>query len=354
MSRNQLPPIRAGLVGLNFGRRLIERQVLRGEGGAFLTIAGVTSLDPGETRQVAQAWGVTGYATTQDMLREPDLDAIVVFTGPVGRAALVRQCVDAGKHVLTTKPFDVDADAAQSVLEHARRCRIVVHTNSPSPLPSPSIEQILRWRVEHDLGRAIAARRDSYDSYDEQPDGTWKDDPRHCPAAPIFRLGIYGINDLLRLLGRAERVQVMATRVRTARPTPDNAMLTIQFVGGALANLFHSFCIRDGQAHTTDLRVHFERGSVHKRLERTPDGPLHTLTLYGGNVRHPLIRRVAVDDSAGGGYGWRAFRDAVRQAAAGDDQTVLWGAPPTLVGDGLRVIDAMRRSEQSGRIEPVP
>src|SRR5690606_1581322 len=95
---------------------------------------------------------------------------------------------------MTTKPFEVDPDAAADVLAEAQRLGRFVHLNSPTPVMPVDLQQVLDWRDRFDLGRPVGCRLETYASYHEQADGSWLDDPERCPAAPIFRLGIYLIN----------------------------------------------------------------------------------------------------------------------------------------------------------------
>jgi predicted dehydrogenase len=147
---------------------------------------------------------------------------------------------------MTTKPLELDASAALSVLREAREMGRVIHLNSPAPVLPMDISQIMEWQSAYKLGNPVGCRADVWASYTEQADGSWYDDPERCPVAPIFRLGIYLINDLIAIFGEPEEVQVFASRIATGRPTPDTAQLGIRFANGGLANIFSSFCVRDG------------------------------------------------------------------------------------------------------------
>lgn len=107
---------------------------------------------------------------------------------------------------------------------------------SMSTVPSPDLNQILLWREDLRLGRPIAARADIWSSYREAADGSWYDDPEKCPVAPIFRLGIYLINDLIRLVGKPVAVSVMSSRLFTGRPCVRNMRIAVSGVLGWLAS----------------------------------------------------------------------------------------------------------------------
>jgi predicted dehydrogenase len=331
-----------GIVGLNFGRHIID-QLVAGDGAPWLRVAAVCDLDAAKASAMAAkiGGGALAFDDLQKLIDAPGIPAIGLFTGPAGRAALIRRVIRAGKDVITTKPFETDPDAALAVLREARELGRVVHLNSPSPLPAPDIAQIERWRAAYNLGAPVGARADIWASYRETADGTWYDDPARCPAAPIFRLGIYLINDLVRLLGPVADAHVMQTRLFTGRPTPDNAQLSLRFENGALGCVFASFCVEDGDYYRNGLTLNFENGTIYRNLgPARADGNKSELSLV--QIRDGARQVVARAEVAGasGSYQWEAFVRAVRREPFAGSESP---ATPEQIAAGLRVIQMMSR-----------
>ncbi|HEY0946765.1 MAG TPA: Gfo/Idh/MocA family oxidoreductase [Opitutaceae bacterium] len=332
-------------MGLRFGRVLLDR-VMRGEEGGAVRVAGVCDLDSELARRVGIEFGLKHYAGLDTVLADPAVPAVVLLTPPGGRAALIRRCIAAGKHVMTTKPFERDPEAAAVVLAEARQAGIVVHLNSPSPR-SPDLEVIGHWIREHDLGRPVAARVEMLTSVREEADGTWYDDPQRCPLAPMFRIGIYAINDMVRLFGPARQVFAQGERLRTGRPTPDQAQLAITFRDGGMASVLASFCCRDGSGYLNSLLLHCERGTIHRNLD--PAMPWYAadqytarLTLVKGDGASRRLVETREALSRSGAYRWDEFAAAVRQRrplGEGDSAAIV---------NGLRVVEAMAESERTG------
>lgn len=341
------PRLRIAVVGLNFGGWIARGELRQPPANQLLELVAVADLERPKAEKLAAELGVRACGTLAEVLAAPDVDVVGLFTGPAGRAELLRQIIRAGKDVMTTKPFEVDAAAAEAVLREAQALGRVIHLNSPSPLPAADLRQILAWHDRYDLGRPVACRIETWTAYDEQADGSWYDDPARCPVAPIFRLGIYLINDVLRLLGEPEAVTVFSSRVRTGRPTADNAQVGIRFRNGALANIFASFCIGDRQDYRNTLTLNFERGTVYRNPPPSPTGgPVELLLVRGTGERAPVVERVQVTGHSGL-YDWEAFHRAVR------GETLAGAVTPEQVALGIRVIQAMARAEQSGRAETV-
>jgi predicted dehydrogenase len=278
MTDRSIIPI--GIVGLNYGRWIIEDLLDEKAAGHYFRLAAVSDLDSSRAQAMADRTGARKM-TFEQILTDPGIPSIGLFTGPSGRAGMIRRIIRAGKDVMTTKPFELDVSEAISVLEEARALGRIVHLNSPAPVLPPDLARIEQWHDEYALGHPIACRADTYASYHEQADGTWYDDARRCPVSPVFRIGIYLINDLVRLFGEPDAVQVLSSRIRTGRPTPDNAQLGIRFKNGALANVFASLCIDDGQRWTNSLTLNYENGTIYRNIGPLAfdGGPEETTTL---------------------------------------------------------------------------
>lgn len=334
------------LVGLNFGRHIVE-ELTRDCGNAHVRLAGLCDLDHAKAEALAaQHGGLPVYGSLDAVLADPAIPAVGLYTGPNGRADLLSKIIRAGKDVMTTKPFESDPEAAVAVLNEARERGRVIQLNSPSPGISPTLAVIQRWRETYDLGAPVGARGDVWTHYRETADGGWYDDPEKCPVAPVFRLGIYLINDLVRLFGRARRVNVLGTRLFTGRPTADNGQLGIEFENGALANIFASFCVRDGDHYRGSLTLNYERGTVYCGGGPRRDAAVELAVIVNDGMWQP--RRVADTATiAGSGYPWAGFAAAVRGDAAAPTYELDHIVEP------LRIVTAMTAAAKSGKAEPV-
>jgi predicted dehydrogenase len=288
---------------------------------------------------------VPGFTSLDAVLAEPGIRVVGLFSGPVGRAELIRRIIRAGKDVMTTKPFETDPTAARAILDEARTLGRTILLNSPEPEPPSYLSQVLAWQTEFALGRPVACRAESFVPYREQADGRWLDDPLRCPVAPVFRIGIYLIHDVVRVFGRVAAVQVLANRIFTGRPTPDNAQLALEFENGALGTIAASFCIDNGQHYANSLWLNFERGSVTRNAQPVAYGQaeyssrLQLAAVDGG--REVKMRNWESPETSGA-YPWATLADMIEGRRKVE-------TPVDLVVHGLEIIAAMARAERSGR-----
>ncbi len=342
--------IKIGVVGLNFGKYIIEKQLLEGPGTEFFELAAVCDVNREKADAAAIRYGVKAYHSLDALIASDAIPAIALMTGPVDRPQFIQDIVRAGKDVMTTKPFALDADKALELLEEARALGRTVHLNSPAPVPPADIKVALDWWRHQDLGQAVGARWETWCNYCEQADGSWYDNPELCPVAPIFRLGIYGINDLLFFFNSPEQVQVMCSSMFTGRPTPDNAQLTVKFRSGAIASVYVSFSGANmGINYPDRLTINFERGTIYRNAIPRSGATAVAMTLersdgQGGSVIEQVSVPVA---TRSGNYQWDNFYRSITSGRLADEVS------PRQIADGIKIIETMRRSEKSGKSEKV-
>jgi predicted dehydrogenase len=345
---NDNRPVSLGVVGLSFGGVIAEQIVNAGDGFPLRLMA-VCDLDLKLREMWSRKLGVDAVNSLDVMLARSDIEAIGLFTPPEGRAELIRRCIDAGRHVITTKPFERSSASARDILDYARYSCRVLHLNSPPPCDTAEDRQIEAWCKEFDLGDAVGARYDLWAGRPEESDGSWYDDAELCPGGVLYRLGIYPVNTLIRLLGSVESVQVLTSRMFTGRPTPDNAQLGLRFVSGALANIYVTLAMSPPQTYKKQMTINYRRGIIYRNTgllegsaEDPPENILHLLTR---NARKERITRTSVVPA--NDYQWKNFARAVR------GELLCNETDSRLIVHGIEVIEAMSRALRLGKTEQV-
>lgn len=331
--------IRIGVVGLNVGACVCSN-IVNKEGKQYFQLSVVCDLDAHKGNRWRDEHKATVFTDYDEMLANADIEAVAVMTGPNGRAAMIRKAIRAGKHVMTTKPFEMDPDAAMQVLQEAERLKKAVFMNSPSPVPSPVISQIARWRDKYRLGEPIGYRHDIWAGYREEPDGRWYDDPNLCPAAPMLRLGIYPINEMVRIFRDPVQVHVTQSRIFTQRPTADNVQMTVLFKNGAIGSHFASFCVRDGQSCRRPLILNFENGTITSSMEPVA-GETHMMTVSAMRDGRRETDHAECHDTLRE-YPWSVLHRTIM----GENIDGL--VTKEEIVNAVRILCAMRRSSQSG------
>ena len=343
--------IKVAMVGLNFGRAIIDEHIIKGPGSLYFELAAVCQRGKEKCDAMAQEYGVKAYYSLDDLLADDEIPVIILMTGPNGRADLLRKIIRAGKDCMTTKPFEIDPDEAASVLAEARELGRFIYLNSPCAADSTDFRIINKWREKYDLGMAVGGHHECWYKNVEQADGSWYDNPEECPAAPIFRLGIYGMNDLLRVFGEPEEIQVMQTRLFTGRPTPDYARMSIKFKNGAMADTLDGW-VTSPERQTYSMILYFERGTIYRNPTMMPCDPVRArvqdytnLCVCVGNDHDGMpVESIQVPNTElSHAYQWDVFYHAVKTRQRPQGET-----PDEVIVNSLKIVRSLREAAETG------
>jgi predicted dehydrogenase len=334
------------IVGLDSGESVIEEQLLKGDGERLYKIAAVCDSDTERLREVCNKYGAKPYNDLGILLTDREVEAVGLFTGPVGRAASIQKIIRARKDVITNNPLDLDPHRTTRVLEEARTSGRVVHLDSPCPQVTADLQQMAFWQRRFDLGKPLNARSENWAPPDKSIEGKWYENPRRCPIIPILRLGVCAINDLVRIFGPGEAVQMLQAKQFTKFPTPDHACATIRFRGGGIGSVSTSFCMGLPDAHRPSLIVNYQNGSIIRKGSLTRNGKVEMALRRPRKGAEPLVKHAAFSPAECSGYHqWETFYQATRGQANPDEK----------IGEqivaGVKILGALARSQASGRIE---
>jgi predicted dehydrogenase len=341
--------IKIAVIGLNFGYSVVK-ELLKTPANNYFHLSAVCDLNPELLNKVSSLHSIPAVKSIDEMLVDPSIKAVALMTPPSGRAGIIRRIINSGRHVMTTKPFERDIVEAEKILLEAKELKKVVHLNSPSFSLSPAVQKINEFVDIYNLGQPIGVRSDLWAHKPHKADGSWYDDPIKCPAAPIFRIGIYAINEIIDVFGEADSVSVITSRLLTGRPTPDNAQLSLKFKNGAIGNVFVSFCIDDGFDHRHAHTFNYERGTIYWDVGTSssldPEKEIEIKLIRNSGKRwQPTVISELVKMSET--YDWESFYHACTKEQPTSEAYIK------RIIAGIRVLNAMAKADQSGKLEVV-
>jgi len=213
----------------------------------------VADLDLPRAAAQADAFGVPGSGTVDDLLARDDIEIVLNLTVPATHAEVGRRIIAAGKHVWSEKPVALDHASASELLADAAAAGLRVAC-APDTVLGPGIQTALRAIARGDIGKPLTA----ITMFHVPGPEAWHPNPDFLyalGAGPLFDMGPYYVTTLVQALGSASRVHATSSTARTVRtigsgpragqefpvevPTHHSAL--IEFAGGTSAQSTFSF-----------------------------------------------------------------------------------------------------------------
>ena len=117
--------IRVGVIGCGN----IARFHFSGLAGAGADVRWVCDLDPERTRPWAEGLGATACTEYEQVLADPEVDAVTVTTASSSHKRICLDAIRAGKAVVCEKTLAMNADEALDIVQAAERQGVVFYTS---------------------------------------------------------------------------------------------------------------------------------------------------------------------------------------------------------------------------------
>jgi predicted dehydrogenase len=111
-----MSPLRLGIIGA--GSIVAKKHLLALAEMPEIAVVGLCRRDGGELRALADRFRIPDrYTDYRDLLRDPDIDAVLIATGPAAQPEIAMNAVAAGKHVFAEKPMAATSAEARAMSE---------------------------------------------------------------------------------------------------------------------------------------------------------------------------------------------------------------------------------------------
>ena len=235
-----------GVIGAGgIANRTIPDGILEAENAAFV---GVTDIHAERARATADKFGGRAYETVEDMLADPEIQAVYLATPPFVHAEGAVQAARAGKHVLSEKPMAVSAEQAETmvrvcrengvVLGHATMMRFnAYHRRMKDLIEAGDIGKPLgahaRYSVWWNPGVPQDAGGDSLFALADGRQLAWRQTKRIGGGGPMLDDGVHALDTMAFLLGRVGEVFSFCDTLTRERDVEDTASVLLKFRNGA-------------------------------------------------------------------------------------------------------------------------
>jgi predicted dehydrogenase len=230
-------PIRAAIVGLGrWGRSLVAS--VQGKGAELSFVRGYT-----RTRATAEdfcrAHGVPLAGSYEELLADPEIDAVVLATPHSLHESQIIAAAAAGKHIHVEKPITLDRTGADRAVAAVRKAGVVLAVGYCRRF-HPSIVELRRRLAQGRLGHIVAmvAQHTTSTAQFIAPDN-WRAAPEEAPGGALTAVGVHALDHMIEFAGRVCDVRCVTARAIPG-PSDDTTTVMLRFDGGATGLLFGS------------------------------------------------------------------------------------------------------------------
>lgn len=231
-----------------------------------LELAGATDPLPERARKLVESFGGRVYLTLEDLLADDSVDAVLNLTVQHAHPAVVRVCLEAGKHVHTEKPLALSSAEAWALVELAESSSVRL-SRAPINFMGEAQQTAAKLLRDGRLGHVRLAYAEVNWGHVE----AWHLEPvPFYEVGALFDVGVYPLTLLATVFGPARRVTAYARvlerdrRTLAGEPfrlrTPDFVVALVELADGPLVRLTTTFYADKRKQH--GLEFHGDDASL--------------------------------------------------------------------------------------------
>jgi len=208
------------------------------DGLSSCRLVGLNARRQGPLYQQASELGVRAYPTLDDLLIEPEIDAVIIATPHPSHRDITLKAIGSGKHVLVEKPMSVTPSESDEMIEAARRSNLSLGVlfNNRFRRQAQLMRELIDKNAVGKIYRAsmVTAMFRSQDYYDRLDwRGTWE----YEGGGALINQGIHAIDMFQWLVGMPKSVFGVVRTLKHSIEVEDYASAILEYEGGALATL---------------------------------------------------------------------------------------------------------------------
>ena len=328
-----MPPLQLGVLGVaNFFRKRIAIPVAT---SPWIDIVAIASRSELKAKEAAREYGIQqAFGSYEALLASEQVEAVYIPLPNHLHAGWIKRAADAGKHVICEKPLALDAAEAQDCLDYASQKGIVVMEAFMYRL-HPQWQHVRQLIRQREIG-SIQAIETFFGFNNTDPDNIRNQ--KDTGGGALLDVGCYAVSSSRFLMGKEPKRVVSAAQVHSDFAT-DILLSGMLDFGQACA----TFTVATQTFPYQRVVIHGNSGIITLTIpfNTYADVEAHvsvTTSVGTRDIYFPPEDQYILE--------FEAFAQAVK-----NQQEVP--VPPEDTLGNMRVLDALRRSYESGQWETV-
>ncbi len=319
--------LRAAIYGLGrWGSRLAESV----QGSSKIRIVKGITRNPANHRDFTEKTGAKVVSSYGRVLKDPEVDAVILATPHSLHMKQIVQAAKAGKHVFVEKPITLTRKTAEKAVEACRAAGVTLSVGFNRRHAPSFVEMMYRIRAGK-IGDVlhVEAAHSGPTGYSLSAD-SWRSTRAEAPGGGMTGRGVHTLDAMIQVAGLVTSVYAFSDKRKVAADIDmdDTTSMLLKFAGGATGSLSTVFV-------TAELyRVHVFGSKGWLELRGDTE-----LTLRGLQGQPERVTLPAADKEKAE---LEAFADAVEEKKP-------FVVPPEEAINGAAVLEAVVKSAASGK-----
>lgn len=234
-------PVRVAPVGLGWWGGVLAAAAQRAEG---LEVVSGYSRSAEKRAAFAAEHGCRTAESWDEVLADPEIDALLLATPHSTHADQVVDAASAGKHVFVEKPFTLSVADAKRAIAAADRAGIVLQVGH-NRRRQPATRRLKQLVDSGELGVVHHVEANLSNPKGLNPRTGWRALREESPAGGMTGLGVHMVDNLVYLVGRAKRLAAFSKRIVQVSDLDDVTAVLLEFEDGPVGWLGTSMVIPD-------------------------------------------------------------------------------------------------------------
>ena len=276
-------PMTMGIVGLGMWGENRMKSVL--SKAAQVRVKSCYHYKPEKAKAFAEKWNLEIAPTYEDMLADPEIEGVFIFTANYLHPEQTVTAAEAGKHAYLTKPIADTVAEAREMEAACEKAGVLCYVDHGSSTANGTFR--MKWVIDQGLiGDVIMAEAQQSSGWGLRLTGEeWRAHAKTCPGGALIQVGCYNTATLYLLFGQAKRVTAFNRNDYTPHDIDDACMLLVEYPNGTIACVSSSYAVA---VNTSYYRLYGSKGNLFAN-PRYQERGLRLITADTWKYREPEI-----------------------------------------------------------------
>lgn len=228
--------MRAAILGLGrWGQMLIEANALAKVPALQITHAATRT--PQKAAEFCARSGLVLEPDLHSLLRNDDLDAIILATPHSQHAGQIKQVAASGRHVFVEKPLALKVVDAQDAIAACQAAGVVLAVGFNRRF-LPAFKLMQQQVTGGQIGTPMHVEGSFCGPFGYgYTDSMWRGTSAENPAGGMAAMGIHILDAMIALMGPVRRVSTLSRKLAVSSQLDDTTLVHLDFISGATGSL---------------------------------------------------------------------------------------------------------------------